>query len=157
MKINLNRQLTIPLLVLLPLLLVPGLAFAGSEHAMLIDIDTDDFQIEQMDISHLEPGDTETIYTDDGRAVDILRTEQGIEIFVDGEKLNLPSFAHPDHSVSGDHENHKVMVKIICESDEAENCADEHHRIVSDHTDGDHGDAHEVIIIKKVEEQEDEI
>ena len=42
------------------------------------------------DISHLGVGDAETIYTESGKTIDLLRTEDGVEVYVDGELLGEP-------------------------------------------------------------------
>lgn len=77
MKAKLNRPLIKAASMILPGILIASLALANGEHELQIDLETDDIRIEQMDIGHLEVGDSETIYTNEGQAVDVLRTEQG--------------------------------------------------------------------------------
>jgi hypothetical protein len=41
---------------------------------MVIALQTDDFELAETDISDLEIGDAETIYTESGKTIDLLRT-----------------------------------------------------------------------------------
>ena len=105
-----------------------------------IALSTDVFELDEIDISHLAVGDAETIVTASGKTVDLLRTEHGVEIYVDGELMDLPHMgAHGGHE--GHHDGtHKV---IMIESDSE----------IED-VDGLH-EAHEskvIVIRKKVEE-----
>jgi hypothetical protein len=79
------------------------------EKTIVISLHTDEIFIEDMDLSHLAVGDAETIVTDSGKTVDMLRTEDGIEIYVDGERLDM-GVSDEEH-----HEVHKVT--IICDDD----------------------------------------
>ncbi|MBT8060945.1 MAG: hypothetical protein KJO33_15230, partial [Gammaproteobacteria bacterium] len=65
--------------------------YAGddAEKKMVIALTTDDFELDQTDVSHLGIGDAETIVTENGQTIDLLRTEDGIDVFVDGELLDL--------------------------------------------------------------------
>ncbi len=82
------------------------------ETTMVIALSTDDFDLPETDISHLAIGDAETIHTESGKTIDLLRTEEGVEIYVDGELLK-PGL--------GDlHDGHAVIrhdVEVICESE----------------------------------------
>jgi len=96
---------------------VCGVAFAGSdaphashESVTVIALKTDEFEIPETDVSHLGVGDAETIYTEDGRTIDILRAEDGIEVYVDGELLEVGSVAPHDATV--------VDYEIVCNGDE---------------------------------------
>jgi len=146
-----------PTLILPLLLLFTGLALAGDAEQMIIDVITDDFRIDELDISHLAHGDSETIYTEDGRTIDILRRERGIEIFLDGESLDLPSFSHtanPEHEA---HDGHTVVVRIECDTDDEVDCHDHPIDLEGDWgIDGAH-EPHKVVVIKKTVEAEDEI
>ncbi len=77
------------------------------EEKILIALNTDDFVIEETDLSHLAVGDAETIVTDSGKTVDLLRTEDGIEVYVDGELIDT----------GGSHDEHHIAhrIKIICD------------------------------------------
>jgi len=112
----------------------------------VIALKTGDFELAETDISHLAVGDAETVYTEDGRAIDILRTEQGVEIYVDGERLDM--------GAGGVHEDHRVVeqrYEVICADDE--DC--EKHVWVTDGEDIDLDALHEegletrVIVIKE--------
>ena len=56
-----------------------NLTVAGEEsEKIVIALKTDDFEIEKTDLSHLAVGDAETIVTESGRPIDMLRAEDGI-------------------------------------------------------------------------------
>jgi len=137
------------------------------ETKMVVALKTDDFELIETDISDLEVGQSEIITTESGKTIDLLRTVDGVEIYVDGVLLET-GLAEFD----GDHGDHKVIhkkVEIICDDDE--DCADidldtlhgEAHRVVMIHQDHDgmeiHGDedmelhsgehAEKVIVIRK--------
>ena len=82
------------------------------QKTIVISITTDDFEVEEADLSHLSIGDAETFVTDNGKTVDMLRTEDGIEIYVDGELLDTGPSHGEQHSV------HKV--KIVCDEDKTD-------------------------------------
>ncbi len=87
---------------------------ADNEEKMVIALKTDDFELTETDISTLAVGEGQTIETESGKVIDILRTPDGVEIFVDGEMLEM------DFDQNGLHEEHVVTkhVEVICESDE---------------------------------------
>jgi len=87
---------------------------ADTEEKMLIALKTDDFELAQTDISTLAVGEAQTIETDSGKVIDILRTTDGVEIYVDGELLEI-NFA--DEGLHGDHMI-KKRVEVTCDSDE---------------------------------------
>ena len=138
---------TIPFLAAGLFLVGAGSAVAGEEpeivkeEKIVIALETDDFTIEETDLSHLAVGDAETIYTESGKTVDLLRTEDGIEIYVDGELLDTPDMHEERHLV---HE-----IKIICDDGE-EDCAEDV-TWISESGDVDlealHDGDHEVIIM----------
>ena len=86
------------------------------EEKIVIALETDDFAIEETDLSHLAVGDAETIVTESGKTVDLLRTDDGIEVYVDGELIEA----------GGTHdENHVVhQIRIVCD-DEGEDCSED--------------------------------
>jgi len=139
---------------LFALLLYGGAVAASDQQKMVIDIETDTIQIDQLDITHLTAGDTETIYTDDGRTIDILRKDQGVAVFVDGEPLLTPDMLHADQAADGGHK-HKMMIRIECESDIE--CAEHHLPNGAEWTGDDPHAAHDVIVIKQSTGEEDEI
>lgn len=83
----------------------------------VIALKTDDFELQETDVSHLAVGDAETIVTDDGRTIDILRTAEGVEVYLDGE-LVAPA-VHDDGAMHGDHEVMHKRVEVHC-GDEGE-------------------------------------
>ena len=101
--------------VVVALLTLSGAGFASGgddpniveETKMVIKLITDDFELAETDISDLEIGDLETIVTDSGRVIDLLRTEDTVEVYVDGELLDIG--LHSDHHVAV-HKN----VEVIC-------------------------------------------
>ncbi len=87
---------------------------AESEEKMIIVLKTDQFELMETDISALAIGEAQTIETDSGKIIDILRTADGAEIYIDGELLEM------DFDHEGLHEGHMVTkhVEIICDNDE---------------------------------------
>ena len=94
--------------------LAPGLAMANSIEKRVIAIKTNDFELSETDVSDLAVGEAETIVTEDGKTVDILRTAEGLEIYVDGELLDM-SFGESH----GTHRMHKRKV-ITCDGAEGD-------------------------------------
>ena len=86
------------------------------EETIVISIVTDDFAIEDADLSHLAVGDAETFVTDGGKTVDMLRTDDGIEIYVDGELIEGGDVSADKHIVREIH--------IVCD-EEAEDCSED--------------------------------
>lgn len=148
--------------------LVSGPAMAASTEKHVIAIKTDDFELMETDVSDLAIGEAETIVTESGKTVDILRTAEGMEIYVDGELLDIPlgdaNSAHRLHrrvvvdcdSAQGDCEHqhdgelHKVMVKDVhveCTSEDDSECIDQQVWV----TDGGHLSPGEVNIEELVE------
>jgi len=120
-------------------LLAASLAQAETREKMIIALKTTDFELTETDISTLAIGESQTIETDSGKVIDILRTADGAEIYVDGELLEM------DFDSEGLHEDHMVRkhVEIICDTDD--DC-EENVVILT----GDEGeDSHKVIIINK--------
>ena len=112
------------------------------ERKMVVQLKTDDVELHEADISHLEVGDAETIYTESGKRIDLLKSKDGVEIYIDGELLDIP--AHEEHKVLHKH------VEVICE--EGDECGE--HVWISEDSDMDlegmyeaHGE--KVIVIKK--------
>jgi hypothetical protein len=83
------------------------------EERMVIALITDDFELPETDVSHLAVGDAETVFTESGQTIDILRTADGIEIYVDGELIDAGSDMHGHRVV------HK-RVEVVCEEEECE-------------------------------------
>ena len=108
---------------------------AGSEEKMVIALKSDHF-----DISSLLVGESQTIETDSGKIIDVLRTADGIEIYVDGELLDI------DFNGEGLHEDHMVgkHVEVICGYDEE--CDTDLETLHEMHK---HAEAHKIIVIEK--------
>lgn len=95
-------------------------AAAGDETAQrmevkqVIALKTDDFELAETDISDLAVGESETIVTESGKTIDILRNEDGIELYVDGvlQDINF-SMGH------GEHEGLHKEIEVICDAEEA--------------------------------------
>lgn len=87
---------------------------AASEEKMIIALKTDSFELTETDISTLAIGEAKTIETDSGKVIDIIRTADGAEIYVDGELLEI------NFDREGLHEQHMIKkhVEVICDSDE---------------------------------------
>lgn len=177
------------------LLLASGIFFLGAssvvagedpevvvEKKYVVALSTDDFELEETDLSHLAVGDAETIVTESGKTIDLLRSEDGIEIYVDGELLDT---GLDDGEAHGSHKIVHADVEIICEGDEE--CeetvwisedgdidlealrASGGHKVIRIHEDEDHGEmdvdvevlheghetAHKVIRIKHGEPGDD--
>jgi hypothetical protein len=117
-----------------------------TETMLVIALSTDDFDLPETDLSDLAIGDVKTMHTESGKTVDLLRTEDGVEVYVDGELLDL---GH-----DGDHEDHVTVhkhVEIDCDSEE--DC--EENVWISDDGEMDmeslHGSGHheKIIVIEK--------
>ena len=100
-------------------LLCAGYIYAETQNKMVIELKTDDFELAETDISILEVGESETIVTDSGKTIEILRTSDGIEIYLDGELMDTPQMGDFDevHGHSGElHEN--ITIECVVEGDE---------------------------------------
>ena len=86
---------------------------AQTHEKMVIALKTDDFELTETDVSDLAIGESQTIETDSGKIIDILRTADGVELYIDGELLEM------DHESGGLHAQHKIQkhVEILCDSD----------------------------------------
>jgi len=84
-----------------------------AETEMIIALKTDNFELSETDISSLVIGEAKTIETDNGSVIDILRTADGVEIYVNGELLEM------DFDHEGLHGEHMIRkhVEVICEGE----------------------------------------
>jgi len=100
-------------------LLAAGNVQADTEEKMIIALKTDDFEMTETDVSSLAVGESQTIETDSGKVIDLLRTADGVEIYVDGELLEMSFDSEGLHQESS-HGDHMIKkhVEIICDSDE---------------------------------------
>ena len=131
-------------------------AFADTPEKMIIKLKTDEFEIAETDISDLQVGDAETIVTDSGKIIDLLRTADGVEIYIDGEMLEIPdlSGAGLDGGMHTIIHKQKHLECLVDGDDESEwECADELAFFSDEDSDFEFlhsdGDAHKVIIIRK--------
>lgn len=128
------------------LLLTATWVQAASEEKMVIALKTDDFELAETDISELAIGEAQTIETESGTVIDILRTADGAEIYVDGELLDM------DFDEEGLHEEHVIQkhVEIVC--DDEEEC-DKHVIVLGDDDNSEWvtADGKNVFIHKEVE------
>lgn len=130
-------------------LLVSAFSFAAEpeheiKHQIKIKIDDGDEMI-AIDADDLEIGETRQSFTESGKEVLLTRTEEGMELSVDGEEIDL-GFSHGDahHAMffSGD-EDSKVVIRSMG--------GEEGHKYAFIHGDGD-GENHWV---QKGEDGED--
>ena len=94
-------------------------------------VETDDFKITEADIGALAIGEAKTIETPSGQVVDILRTADGAEIYIDGELVD-PGFGLEDR----DRDVHIIRnhVQVDC-NDEGVEC--EKHIVIQSGSDGE--------------------
>lgn len=117
---------------------------AGQKKVM-VAFKTDDVELHEMDLSHLQPGDSETIRTDSGKTIDLLRTEDDVEVYIDGKLLDAGSAAAGQHrAVRVKHED----IDIVC-ADDAE--CEEMVLLSKDELEayGEQHDGEKVVIIRK--------
>jgi hypothetical protein len=111
------------LLCVVSLLLTTPLAAEDLDPAadkkIFVAVKADDLDLARTDISHLAVGDAETVHTESGRTVDLLRTEEGVEVYVDGERV-----AMGPHGDAEPGEVHK-RIQIICDDEAAEGDCEE--------------------------------
>ncbi len=107
--------------------IAPG--YASAEKSMVVSIETDSFKLTDTDISSLAIGESKTIETESGQVVDILRTVDEVEIYIDGELVDL-GFDHDPES--GIHMISK-HVEVSCDDEDEGRC--EKHVVI--HTEGD--------------------
>ena len=88
-----KRLLIVPLATLLGL--SAAIAGGDAETRRMIAIHTDTLGLVEMDLSDLQLGESRTVTTEDGHVVDALVTAEGIEIYVDGELLEMPRAPAP--------------------------------------------------------------
>ncbi len=70
-------------------LLTSASALAQTREKVVIALETDNFELAETDISTLTIGEAQTIETESGKIIDILRTSDGAEIYVDGKLLEI--------------------------------------------------------------------
>ncbi len=105
-----KTKFSMTLLVILSAFIYAGVTLAGDKEKMVIQLKTNDFEIAETDISDLAIGESETIVTENGRTIDLLRTAEGVEIYVDGELMDMPHMDGAAFDGSGHHKMHKRVV-----------------------------------------------
>ncbi len=145
-----KSQFAAPGIVTISALLAFSPVLAGEqplvEKTIILDITNDQVDLHQVDISDLTIGEAETIFTEDGKTVDILRTQDGFEIYVDGEELEIPmpDFTSLHRMHSADH----IFIDTDIET----------HAIAIGAHEGTHDSVqHKVIVVKHRSSEEDEI
>lgn len=81
------------LLLAAPLVMSPAAAELELHRTHVIKVQTDDAEVIEADVSHLQPGEAEMIVTENGTTVDLVRTDAGMEIWIDGELMDSVSTA----------------------------------------------------------------
>jgi hypothetical protein len=81
------------LLLSAPLIMNPAAAKPELHRTHVIKVQTDDAEVIEADVSHLQPGEAEMIVTENGTTVDLIRTDAGMEIWIDGELVDSASTA----------------------------------------------------------------
>ena len=109
---------------------IAGDGGAVEHENIVIALSIDDFELAETDISDLEVGDAQTFNTEGGKRIDLLRTEDGVEIYVDGELIET--------GLHGDHELHHEHMAWITEKEDID--------VEALHHDGSH---EKIIIINK--------
>jgi len=122
---------------------------ADTTEKHVIALKTGDFELAETDVSNLAIGEAETIVTDSGKTIDIIRTTEGYEIYVDGELLDMPHRSDPDQVV------HRREMDIECTAGDGESLECDGDLAFSGHGDADLEGLHEAdgaheIIIEKV-------
>ena len=117
------KHLLKPILALTYLTFLASLSIsAQAQEKMVIALKTSDFELTETDISSLAIGESKTIETESGKVIDILKTREGAEIYIDGELLEINQ-PHDGRMI----ESH---VEIVCEDEE--NC-DKDIVVIADH------------------------
>lgn len=102
---------------------------AGDEEKVIIEVETDSFKLAATDVSSLAVGESKTIETESGEVIDILRTLDEFEIYVNGELLDLGLHHDPEAEL------HMITkrVQVVCDEEDEDECGK--HLVI--HTSGD--------------------
>lgn len=125
--------------VLAAAILISGQTRAGEEHEthafkIVIADDGSDADVIKLDGDDLEIGESRQFITDGGKEVVITRTEDGLNVTVDGEDLSLPSFGDIDIDFDGAHGDHKAFRSMfIVKSEDGDEDVDIQKMIVDGH------------------------
>jgi len=100
----------------LSLALLLGFTLASAEETIMVKVKDGGANIETADLSDLAVGESQIIYTENGKEITMTRTDDGMEVLVDGEQIDTgDNVLHADCNV-------EVMVETDCED-----CSDELH------------------------------
>lgn len=119
-----KTKLCIPSTLIFSAFIFAGAAQAGDQEKMVIQLKTNDFEIAETDISNLAIGESETIITESGKTIDLLRTADGVEIYIDGELMDMDG--HDVHFGDG-RKIHKQVIfecEVDSKGDSEATCAD---------------------------------
>jgi hypothetical protein len=109
---------------------------ANSEEKMMIAVQTDDFTLAETDVSELAIGESQSIETDSGKIIDVLRTSDGVELYIDGELLEVDLVnegLHKEHMLENLHEIERESdLEISCHNDADESDCGERVLLISD-------------------------
>lgn len=131
-----QKQTWLALVSLLAALLAASVAPAGEtehQHELKIMLATDGDDVIDTDISDLEVGESQSFVTKSGKTIDIIRTAEGAEVYIDGE---LQELGFGDLEAHGEHVIVHRDVEVECISDNPEAC--EEHEFVFVEADGDY-------------------
>lgn len=110
------KHLFKPILLLALMTALTSLSMSvQAKEKMVIALKTSDFELTETDISSLAVGESQTIETGNGTLIDIIKTVDGAEIYVDGELLDMDQ---PHHG----HETTR-HVEVTC--DDEGNCEED--------------------------------
>lgn len=121
MKPTLTLPRAMSLAVLGALLLNTPTQAGDSGHTThLVRIAAGDSDIIEADISDLGLGESRSFVTESGRTVDILRVQEGIELYLDGELIEAGKLSAglDDHLAL-----HEEVLTVECEAEAESNCS----------------------------------
>ena len=126
-----------------------SISLAGEirEFKHVIKVQTDGSDVIEADVSGMQPGEAMSFTTDSGKMVDILKSVDEFEIYIDGEQVAGPPAAEQRQA-------HAALVHermVTCEATDAQVCEGQHgqaiHRKVEIHCDSETaGDCDSLIV-----------
>ena len=83
------------------------------EHKIRLQLDGD---MDVIEIDDLEIGESRQFFTDEGKEIVVTRGEDGVDITVDGEEIDMPKMIrvetlHEEMHGAGEHGDHKVIIR----------------------------------------------
>jgi hypothetical protein len=122
------------LMLTAPLLASSAAAEQEVHRKHVIKVMTDGAEVIEADVSHLQPGESEVFVTESGSTVDLLRTADGMEIYIDGELVDaapdeavLARLHLAEEHVAGEHGEEFTWtedIDIDCQAEDEETCAE---------------------------------